>query len=388
MKETTKLLHTGRKPAAQGGAVNPPVYHASTIIFPTLAELDAIHTQPYPTVAYGRRGTPSIFAFEAALADIEEGAGCILTPSGINAICTAILAFVSAGDHMLMIDTAYGPTRSFAKGILKNFGVETTFFDPMAGTDLKDLIQPNTKVLFLESPGSLTFEMPDIPALAAIGQAHGLKVMIDNTWATPLYFKPFDHGVDISLHAGTKYIVGHSDAMVGAATAKTEEDFKRLRKTAGDLGIHLAPDDVYLAQRGLRTMGVRLPVHMENGMRLAEWLKAHPLVKRVLHPALPDDPGHAIWKRDFTGATGLFSFVLTPGSRAALGHFVDHLELFGMGFSWGGYESLILPSDPPRDVRNFDPSEGWLIRLHAGLDDIDDLKADLADGLARYDAQL
>lgn len=384
MKDTTHLLHTGRDPQAHHGVVNTPVYHASTIIFPSLADLDTVGQKKYPSVTYGRRGTPTTFALEKAVSEIEQGAGSILLPSGINAIATALMAFLETGDHLLMIDSAYDPTRSLTQGILARMGIETTFFDPLIGDDLQNLIQPNTRVVFLEAPGSLTFEMPDIPTLTKIAAAHDLTVMMDNTWATPLYFKPFSYGVHISLHAGTKYIVGHSDAMVGIATAADEETFLKLRKTAGDLGLHLSPGDAALAARGLRTMGVRLPVHMQNGLELAAWLQAQPDVVRVLHPGLSSDPGHAIWSRDFTGASGLFSCIVKPKPRAALAHMLDHLELFGMGFSWGGYESLILPAKPSRAVRNFDPEEGWLVRLHAGLDDCDDLKADLAAGFKRY----
>ena len=384
MKQETKILHVGRSPAKNAGAVNVPVYHASTIIFDNLADLDAAHARKYPAITYGRRGTPTTFALEQAVAELEGGFGAILAPSGMNAICTALTAFVSAGDHVLMIDSVYGPSRSYATGLLAKFGVETTFFDPLIGHEITELIQPNTRVLFLESPGSLTFEMPRLAMLAEIGKSHDLCVMIDNTWATPLYLKPFDLGIDISLHAGTKYIVGHSDAMVGVATAKDSRTFELLRKTSGDLGIHLAPDDAYLASRGIRTMAVRMPVHMNNGIELADWLQSRSEVVRVMHPALSSDPGHAMWQKDFTGASGLFSVVLRPAPRDSLAALVDHLELFGMGFSWGGYESLILPSSPPRTVRKYDQSEGWLVRIHAGLDHIDDLKNDLAAGLKRY----
>jgi cystathionine beta-lyase len=383
MKEDTKIVTAGRNPKAYGGAVNPPVYHASTVLFPTVAELENRY-QPGPRrMQYGRRGTPTTWALEDALAALEGGAGCTLYPSGLGAITGALLSFLKAGDHLLMVDTTYMPTRILCDGLLKRFGVETTFYDPALGADVAKLMRPNTRVVYCESPGSLTFEVQDIPATAAAAKAKGAITMIDNTWASPLFFKPLAHGIDVSIHAGTKYIVGHSDAMLGACIAN-EKALPELKKGWTEMGLCAGPDDVYLAQRGVRTLGVRMRQHHANGLALATWLKTRPEVARVLHPALPDDPGHKLWKRDFTGASGLFGLILKPVRSEAIAAMLDGLEHYGMGFSWGGFESLMIPSHPEksRSATRWQP-EGPTLRIHAGLEDVEDLKADLDAGFAR-----
>jgi cystathionine beta-lyase len=380
----TRLAHAGR---TEPGSpfVNPPVVHASTVLFESAAQI-AGRAEKKAKWTYGRRGTPTSAALETAISELEGAEGTVLTPSGASACDVALLSVLAAGDHLLMIDTVYGPTRNFCNGLLARFGVETTFFDPLIGAGIEALIRPNTRAIFLESPGSLTFEMPDVPAIAAVARAHDVVTLIDNTWATPLYFRPLDHGVDVSIMAATKYVVGHSDALIGTVAAGPRA-WDRVRTTHGDLGMFTGPDDMYLALRGLRTMGVRLAHQQRSAIAIAEWLAGRPEVTRVLHPALPGDPGHAIWKRDFTGASGLFSFVLRPAPREAADAFLDALRLFGLGFSWGGFESLATAPDP-RHVRTAVPwtDPGQLIRLHIGLEDVDDLRADLAAGLAAFAA--
>lgn len=386
MKDDTKLVTAGRNPEKQLGAVNTPVYHASTILFPSVAALQDAWQGKGDWLLYGRRGTPTTFGLQEALAELEGGYECRLAPSGLAAITTALLAYLEAGDHLLMVDSVYGPTRSFCDGMLKRLGVETTYYDPLVGSGISALMQPNTKVVFTESPGSVTFEVQDIPAIASAAHAGGALCIMDNTWATPLYFKPFSHGIDVSVHAGTKYIVGHSDAMLGTITT-TEAAWPRLKEAHDLLGQCAGPDDVYLGQRGLRTMGVRLRQQQETGLSIARWLGDRPEVERVLHPALPNDPGHALWKRDFTGASGLFGAVLKPCSQDAVTALVDHLEFYGLGYSWGGYESLIMFYDPSkmRTATTWD-ALGPTIRIHAGLEDPDDLIADLERGFERFNA--
>ena len=382
-KPDTILTHAGCSPGTNHGIVNPPVYHASTVLFPTVESLeDAGHS--FDGVRYGRIGTPTSQAFETAIAELEGAYKAVAVPSGLAAITTALLAFVSAGDHILVSDSVYGPNRLFCTDMLKRMGVETEFYDPLIGAGISRLMRPNTRVVFVESPGSLTFEIQDVPAIAAAAKDAGAVVMIDNTWATPLFFRPFDHGVDLSIHAATKYIVGHSDAMLGVVTARTPELWNRLKRYAVQLGTCAGPDDIYLGLRGLRTMGTRLRQHQATGIELAQWLQNRPEVARVLHPALPDDPGHALWRRDFLGASGLFAMELKPVSKQAISAFLNGMELFGMGYSWGGYESLILPTNPEklRTASTWN-SQGPLIRLHAGLEDVGDLIADLERGLTR-----
>jgi len=387
MKDDTKIVTAGRDPEANFGIVNPPVYHASTVVHRTLDDWDASHERRKSGergVYYGRWGTPTTFALEDAICAIEGGHRCAVYPSGLAAIASALLAFVKTGDHVLMVDTAYGPARRCCEGVLKRFGVETTYYDPAIGKGIEALIRPNTRIVYLEAPGSLTFEMQDIPVIAEAARRRGVVSMMDNTWATPLYFKAFEKGVDVSIHAATKYVVGHSDAMLGLVSA-TREAWPTLEGMTRDLGQAAGPDDVYLAQRGLRTLSVRLQRHWENGLRMAEWLKGRPEVERVMHPALPGDPGHALWRRDFVGACGLFGFQLKPAPRQALAAFVDGLELFGMGASWGGYESLVLVSKPNlfRTVRPW-AGEGATVRFHIGLEAMDDLIADVEAGLRRF----
>lgn len=382
-KQDTVLTVAGRDPFNNFGVVNPPVYHASTILTKTVAELEAQDRDPFGGVRYGRRGTTTHFALEEAVTRLENGYRTIAMPSGLGAITGALMGYLKSGDHLLMVDTAYAPTRFFCDKMLKGFGVETTYYDPMIGGEIKDLIKPNTKVVFTESPGSVTFEVQDIPAIVEEAHKAGAIVMIDNTWAAGYYFKPLALGVDVSIQAATKYIVGHSDAMLGTITT-TEEAYLPIRRATAMVGYAVGPDDVYLGLRGLRTMGARLARHQESALTLANWLKDQPAVARVLHPALPDCPGHDIWKRDFTGSCGLFSIVLNPVSKDKVDRMLDNMEHFALGYSWGGYESLILPMDPS-NIRTATrwQAEGPMIRLHIGLEDIDDLIADLDQGLAR-----
>jgi cysteine-S-conjugate beta-lyase len=380
----TRLLGAGRVPEANEGVVNPPVYHASTIIYPTLAALEAADRTPYEGTRYGRRGTPTTFALEEAVAELEGGFRSIAVPSGLAAITTSLLAFLKTGDHLLMVDTAYAPTRRFCDTVLAGLGIETSYYDPLA--DITALLRPTTRVVFTESPGSLTYEVQDIPRLSAAARATGAVTMLDNTWSAGLLFAPFAHGVDVSIQAATKYIVGHSDVMLGTITT-TEESFLRAKRAASFLGACAGPDDCYLALRGLRTLAVRLARHQETALTLARWLGQRPEVARVLHPAMPDCPGHDIWRRDFSGSNGLLSVVLHDVPKAALAAMLDGLELFAMGYSWGGYESLIVPFDP-RHARTATPWTGGntCLRLHCGLEDPGDLIADLEAGFARLAA--
>ncbi|MEG6509600.1 cystathionine beta-lyase [Methyloligella sp. 2.7D] len=379
-KPFTKLGHLGRDPELYRGFVNAPAYRGSTVIFPTLDSLLADDQE----FSYGRQCTPTVKEMQEALADLEGGDACFLSSSGLSAIAAVLLAFVEEGDHLLVTDSIYKPTRRYCNDVLKRLGVETTYYDPTIGADIAELLRPNTKLVFTESPGSQTFEIQDIPAIAEAAHKAGALVAMDNTWATPLFFKPFEHGVDISVHAATKYIVGHADAMLGAVIAKGDDPVERLAAIHDASGMCPGPEDVYLGLRGMRTMGVRLERHQASAIALAEWFAARPEVERVLHPAFPSCPGHELWRRDFTGASGLFSVVLNPMSKAALAAMVDDMELFGMGYSWGGFESLILPFNPTsyRSVTPWDAA-GPALRIHAGLEDIDDLKADLEAGFAR-----
>ena len=347
-KTETKLVHAGRRSSQYHGVVNPPVFHASTILFDSLAELEKAGASAPGKVTYGRHGTPTRFLLEEAVAELEGGYGTLCVSSGVSAITNAILAFVKPGDHILITDSTYFPTRNLCNTFLKRFGVETEYYDPTIGGDIAGLIRDNTVLIWCESPGSLTFEMQDIPAIAAAAHDRGVKVMLDNTWASPILCRPFDMGVDVSVQAGTKYIVGHSDVMMGTITTATEEDLLTIKKQVLISGDAIGPDDCYLAQRGLRTLAVRMKQHHTSGLKVANWLHTRSEITRVLHPALPDHPGHEIWKRDFSGACGLFSFVMQPVEKKQLANMVDNMDLFGMGFSWGGFESLILPSDPTK----------------------------------------
>jgi cystathionine beta-lyase len=378
----TLLTHTGGTPAERHGAVNPPVYRASTILFPTVAEWEASreHSRRFDVIRYGQLGTPTTFALEEAIAALEGGYRAMLLPSGLAAATTALLALLRSGDHLLMVDAAYAPTRHFCKAILPRYGITTTFYDPCIGADIASLIRPETKVVFTESPGSLTFEVQDIPAIAAAAHAAGAVVVMDNTWATPYFFSGMQLGVDVSIIAATKYIGGHADVMIGTITT-TEALYDPVRSMVAELGYCVSPDDAYLALRGLRTLGLRLERHHRSALRVAEWLEGRPEVKRVLFPALPSDPGYALWKRDFRGASGLLGIVLKDVPKSAVDAFLDSLELFGMGASFGGFESLAVPFDPAplRAVRRW-PSDGPYVRIHVGLEDADDLIADLERG--------
>jgi cystathionine beta-lyase len=377
-RPATSLVLAGRSPFEHEGFVNTPLYRGSTILSETYDDL--IHHRG--RYSYGRRGTPTTDALAGSLAAFEKGAGVLLTPSGLSAISTALLAIVKSGDHILVADTVYRPTRVVCEGVLKRLGVETSYFDPLIGSNVSSLLRKNTSAVFLEAPGSQSFEMMDVSAVAKAARDHGAVSLMDNTWATPLYFRPHEHGVDISIQAGTKYLGGHSDINLGTISVN-EQYYKRVLQTHGDLGINPGPEDVYLALRGLRTMGVRLERHMTSGIRVAKWLQTRPEVLRVLHPALETDPGYAIWKRDFDGACGLFSFVLEPKYEKNVAAFFDSLALFGMGYSWGGFESLAIPFDCSsyRTATKWNPG-GPAVRLHIGLEDPDDLIEDLSNGLA------
>jgi cysteine-S-conjugate beta-lyase len=380
LKPETRLVSAGRDTEGQHGFVNPAVYHASTVLYPTAADQVA-HRARYQ---YGRRGTPTSEALENALRALEGDAcaGVALLPSGLAAIATALMAVAGAGDHILVTDSVYRPTRNFCDGLFKRMGVATDYYDPLIGDDIARLFKPNTRAVFVEAPGSQSFEMQDIPAIAAAAHAQGAVVLMDNTWATPLYFRTFDKGVDLAIQAGTKYIGGHSDIMFGCVSANVAT-LPRLKDTMNHLGLCVGPDDMFLALRGLRTLAVRLARHYESGLAVARWLEARSEVARVLHPALESDPGHAIWKRDFTGACGLFSIVLKPASEKAVHAFMDALTLFGMGYSWGGFESLVILFDCTtyRTATQWAPG-GPTLRFHIGLEDPGDLIADLERGFA------
>lgn len=390
-KPETRLIHAGRKkawthPDGGRGIVNPPVYHASTILFDTLDQFDAAVRNPDDGLYYGRRGTPTTWALESALTEMEPGAvGTQLFPSGVAAIAASLLCAAKPGDHLLITDSAYEPTRKLCDGLLARLGVSTTYFAPtLAPDDIMALATERTTGILLESPGSLTFEIQDVPAISALARRRNILTILDNTYATPLLFPAIQHGADLSIQSLTKYVIGHSDAMMGAVTAN-EHGWQALRATSLQLGQCAAPDDAFLALRGLRTLAVRLKQHDMNARAVATWLQQQPALQRLYHPAFPGCAGHDIWKRDFTGASGLFSILLQPAPRKNLAAFVDHLEHFGMGFSWGGYESLILVTNVAANRTAETWSEaGPLLRLHIGLENPDDLIADLAAGLQRY----
>ncbi|MDI6026364.1 cystathionine beta-lyase [Corticibacterium sp. UT-5YL-CI-8] len=377
----SKLAHTGNKPDEFFGFVNPPVVHASTVLFPNAATM-ASRSQKY---VYGTRGTPTTDALATAIDALEGSAGTIIVPSGLAAVTIPLLAFLSSGDHVLIVDSVYSPTRNFANTMLKRLGVEVEYYEPLIGAGIADLIKPNTKVVFTESPGSNTFEMQDIPAIADAAHKAGAVVMMDNTWATPIYFKPLDYGVDISIHAATKYPAGHSDVLLGTVSAN-KQHWPKLHETFITLGCCAAPDDVYQVLRGLRTMGVRLEHHQKSTLEIARWLETQPSVSRVLHPALESHPGHALWKRDFSGSSGIFSIVMKGGGKAKAHAFLDALEIFGLGYSWGGYESLAVHVNIDDRIVANGPYEGPILRLQIGLEDVEDLKEDVAAALAAAEA--
>lgn len=383
-RQETLLGHAGNRPRDNHGIVNPPVYHASTILFPSMEKMEQAQKDRASGVVYGRYGTPTTFALEEAVAALEGAPRALALPSGLAAIVATLTSLLKAGDHLLMVDNVYGPARTFCDKTLARFGVATTYYDPLVGAGIAELIQPNTRLVYLESPGSLTFEVQDVPAMVGAARARGVLTVMDNTWATPLFFRAIGHGCDVVIHAATKYVVGHSDAMLGMVVAADPEIYRTIKLASHGLGYCAAPDDCYLALRGLRTLSVRMQEHYRKGLELACWLQKRPEVLRVMHPALPGDPGHALWKRDFRGASGLFGLVLKPCLPSSLAAMLDGMELFGMGFSWGGYESLLVPVKPEtmRTATRWEPG-GPTLRLHAGLEAAEDLIADLEDGFAR-----
>ena len=380
LKPDTKVTIGGRNPFAHHGYVNTPVYHASTLLYPTAEDFLARRNR----YSYGRRGTPTSEALEKAIQEIEGPAcaGVALLPSGLAAISAALISVLQAGDHVLVTDSVYAPTRKFCDSVLARYGVATSYYDPLVGSGIASLMQPNTRAVFTEAPGSLTFEMQDIPAIAEVAHGRGALVLMDNTWASPLYFKALEKGVDLSIQSGTKYIGGHSDLMLGAVSAN-QEALARLKDTVFAMGLCVGPDDMNLGLRGLRTLAVRLARHHQSGIAVARWLEQRPEVLKVLHPALPGDPGHAIWQRDFAGACGLFGVVLKPVRQEAVLALLNTLTLYGMGASWGGFESLAIPYDVSslRTATNWAPG-GPSLRLHIGLEDVSDLIADLERGFA------
>ncbi len=386
MKKDTQIVHSGRNKKWTGQAVNVPVYHASTIIFDTVAELqNGIQNFQKKIPFYGRRGTPTHFAFRDAMVELEGGHDCLVYPSGLAAINIALLSFLGSGDHLLMVDTVYGPTRALCNTVLKRMGIETSYYDPMVGKGIKSLIKKNTKVIFTESPGSVTMEVQDIPAISKVAREQDIIHMLDNTYGNLINFNPYDHGVDISIQAATKYIVGHSDAMLGTVSS-TEKYWQRLQDNSSYMGQTAAPDDINLAMRGIRTINTRIKQHQESALKVANWLKSRPEVDLVLHPAFADCPGHKIWKRDFNGSNGLFSFTLKVGNDEAVTAFLDNLELFKMGYSWGGFESLVMSFYDLKKERKLAlwDNYGPLIRLHIGLEDPDDLISDLEVGFKYF----
>jgi len=379
VSERTRLVHAGRDPFEQHGFVNTPIYRGSTVLYPTTDDL--LHRRG--RYSYGTKGTPTTNSLETAWTELAGAAGTVLAPSGLAAVTLALTSCLKAGDHLLVTDSVYLPTRQFCNGVLKKFGVETTYYDPRIGAGIEALLRPNTTAVFTEAPGSQSFEMQDIPAIAEVAHRHGAVVLMDNTWATPLLFPPHEHGVDIAIEAGTKYLSGGSDLLLGMVSAN-ERCFKALRETYESFAMCPGPEDVFLGLRGLRTMALRLREHEKQALEMARWLQARPEVAQVLHPALESYPGHEIWKRDFKGSSGLFSVILKPCSDRALAAMLDGLALFGMGYSWGGFESLVIPFNCAtyRTATRWEPG-GHALRFHIGFEDLDDLKRDLDAGFAR-----
>lgn len=386
MKKDTKLIAAGRAKKYTGAAVNPPIVRASTIVFDSIAELQIASAGKNDGVEfYGRRGTSTTFAFSRAMCELEGAAGCYVYPCGTAAITSSLLSFLSVGDHLLMVDSVYQPTRDFCIDSLARFGIEVSFYDPLIGANIADLIQENTKVIFLESPGSLTMEVQDVPAIAAVAQQRDVVTMIDNTYASPFCFRPLEHGIDISIHSATKYINGHSDVMLGVASAN-DKTWRQLQHQSYQLGQCASVDDVYTSLRGLRTLSVRLQQHDQNALKVIEFLQEHELVERILHPSLPSCDGHDFFNRDFDCGNGLFSFTLKEANQQAIVAMIDGMTHFKMGFSWGGFESLILPVDSSvsqRTIRPW-PEHEKIMRLHIGLEDPQDLITDLGLGLQRF----
>ena len=383
LREKTRLVLAGRDPADSFGFVNPPIVRGSTVLYPNTDDF-MVRKARY---TYGTAGNPTIDALLAALNTMEGGAGTVVCSSGLMACTLPLLATLKAGDHLLVTDSVYRPQRNFCDKMLPRLGIEVSYYDPGVGEDIVKLFKPNTKVVWTEAPGSQTFEMQDIPAIVAAAHARDILVMMDNTWATPLFFDSHKFGVDISVQAGTKYYAGHSDVLIGTVSMRTPELYKQVREAWDLLGVIIAPEDAFLTLRGIRTMAVRLKEQMPAGLEMARWLSERPEVARVMHPGLESDPGHAIWKRDFTGCSSLFAIELKPVSMKAVGAMLDGLSLFGMGASWGGYESLVLPFEcTPYRTATTPPFKGPTVRIHIGLEDLDDLKADLAAGFERLRA--
>ncbi|HEU4962219.1 MAG TPA: cystathionine beta-lyase [Sphingomonas sp.] len=384
LKPATRVVGAGRRPEWTQGIVNTPVWRASTILYDSVADMrETGRGDTHHKLYYGRRGTPTQWTLADALTELEPGAeGTFLYCSGVAAIAAALLSVLGPGDELLLVDSAYEPTRAMARGLLKRFGVTTRFYDPLIGAGIAELIGKKTRSIFLESPGSLTFQVQDVPAIVAAAKARGVTTILDNTWATPLYFPAIEKGIDLTILAATKYIVGHSDVMLGSVTAGPGH-FKPLRDTSLQLGQVASPDDCWLGTRGLRTMAVRLAQHQKSALDIARWLETRPEVATVLHPALPSCPGHELFARDFAGSSGLFAFALKDGTEQSRAAFIDALDLFGIGFSWGGYESLAVPADPVRSATAPDFG-GALVRLHIGLEDPADLIADLERGFAAF----
>jgi cystathionine beta-lyase len=379
LRVRSRLVHLARDGDVSQGFINVPAFRGSTVLYPDVATLKS-RKQRY---TYGTHGTPTTDALTEAWTDLAGAAGTVLVPSGLSAITMALMTALSAGDHLLMTDAAYFPARNFADNALNRMGVETTYYDPAIGAGIAELLRPNTKAILTEAPGSQTLDMQDIPAISAAAHTRGVCVIMDNTWATPLFYSPHAHGVDLAVEAGTKYLSGHSDLLLGLVSAN-EEWFPRLQKYVDLFAIPPGPEDVFLALRGLRTFELRLREAERQALALAHWLQARPEVLRVIHPALPDDPGHAIWKRDFTGSSGLFTVVLQPAPEAAVAALLDGLELFGIGYSWGGFESLVIPFDCTtyRTATRWAPG-GPTLRFHVGFEDLEDLKEDLDRGFER-----
>ena len=379
ISERTRLVHAGREPFDQYGFINTPIYRGSTVLYPTTDDL--LHRRG--RYSYGTKGTPTTNSLETAWTELTGAAGTVLAPSGLAAVTLGLMSCLKSGDHLLVTDSVYLPTRHFCNGVLKKFGVETTYYDPQVGAGIEALMRPNTAAVLTEAPGSQSLEMQDIPAIAEVAHRHGAVVLMDNTWATPLLFPPHERGVDIAIEAGTKYLSGGSDLLLGMVSAN-ERCFKALRDTYDSFAMCPGPEDVFLGLRGLRTMALRLREHEKQALEMARWLESRPEVASVLHPALESYPGHDIWKRDFKGSSGLFSIILKPCSDQALAAMLDGLALFGMGYSWGGFESLVIPFNCAtyRTATRWEPG-GHALRFHIGLEDLDDLKRDLDAGFAR-----
>jgi cysteine-S-conjugate beta-lyase len=385
MRPETRVVHAGRDPRSNFGIVNPPIYRASTILFPTMAEFDARHDRRYTNhTSYGMHGTPTTFALAEAVAELSGARHAIMVSSGLAAITQTLTALLRQGDHLLVADSVYGPTRAFCSTVLTRLGVDVTFYDPLVGAGIAGLIREATRVVYVESPGSQTFEVQDVPAIAAAAHAQQAVVVMDNTWATPLNFRAFEHGVDVEVQAGTKYLAGHSDLLLGTIAMRDDRLFRTIKDGVAAFGDCVAPDVCYEALRGLRTLALRLRHQERSALAIAAWVGRRPEVVRVLHPAVPSDPGHGLWKRDFLGASSLFSVLLKTESAPAVAAMVEGLRLFKLGASFGGFESLVIPARAVhnRTVRPWS-ERGTLLRLHVGLEAVEDLTADLEDGLAR-----